>query len=84
MLMYALIALCLVLIGMVGLQFSYLFYADQLQKERRRHLARLEHRCEELSADLDAANRTIAEQASLLESFPTIDDEAWADVIEER
>jgi len=85
MLMYALIGLCLVLIGVVGLQFSYLFYADRLQSERRRHLIRLEHQCEQLSAELDAANRTIEDQAARLDSYETeTDDEAWADVIEER
>jgi hypothetical protein len=85
MLLYALIGLCLVLVGVAGLQFSYLFYADRLQAERRKHLERLERRCAELTARLDAADDLIAEQASRLESYGLrSDDEAWADVIEER
>ena len=85
MLVYALIGLCLVLVGIAGFQFSYLFVADRFQKERQKHLDKLEHRCAELTAQLDAADQVIAEQAARLETYGfKPDDEAWADVIEER
>jgi len=85
MLSYALIGLCLVLVGVAGLQFSYLFYADRLQRERRKHLERLERRCADLTTKLDVADQVIAEQAAQLASYGfKPDDEAWADVLEER
>jgi hypothetical protein len=87
MLMYALIGLSLVLVGIAGLQFSYLFYADRLNKERRKRVAELEHICHDLKARLETAERRVAEQEELIESLQPLtskDDEVWADVIEER
>lgn len=87
MLMYALIGLSLVLVGIVGLQFTYLFYVDRVYRERRRYLQDLEKRHRRLTERLEAAERRIAEQNDLLETiYPELgrDDEAWAEVIEER
>lgn len=85
MLMYLLIGLCLVLVGVTGLQFAYLFYVDQLTRERRKYIKVLEHRCADLSARLEEAEHRIAERDELLKSVcDKIEDEAWADVIEER
>jgi hypothetical protein len=83
--MYFLIGLCLVLIGVVGLQFTYLFYVDRLNRERRKYLTVLEHRCSDLAARLGETERRIAEQDELLEAvYANKEDEAWAEVIEEN
>lgn len=85
MLMYALIGLSLVLTGIVGLQFTYLFYVDRIYKERRQYLKDLERRYARLARRLDDAERRVAEQDRLLSTLhPDLEthDEAWADVIE--
>ena len=85
MFMYFLIGLCLVLVGVAGLQFTYLFYIDRLNHERRKYLKLLEHKCSNLAARLELAEQRIAEQDELLETvYHKKEDEAWADVIEER
>lgn len=85
--MYLLIGLSLVLVGIVGLQFSYLFYVDRIYRERKAYLRSLEQRYAKLAARLETAERRVAEQNDLLEMiYPEQgkDDEAWADVIEDR
>ncbi len=87
MLMYLLIGLSLVLVGIVGLQFSYLFYVDRIYRERKAYLRSLEQRYAKLAARLETAERRVAEQNDLLEMiYPELgkDEEAWADVIEDR
>jgi hypothetical protein len=87
MFMFALIGLSLVLLGIAGLQFSYLFYIERLYRERQKHLLALEHRCSALNDDLHAAKARIREQSELIASMyagSRVDDEAWADVIEDR
>lgn len=85
MLMFFLIGLCLVLVGVGGLQFTYLFYVDRLNRERRKYLIALEHKCSDLATRLIEAERRIAEQDELIETvYGKKEDEAWADVIEER
>jgi len=85
--MYALIGLSLVMTGIVGLQFTYLFYVDRIFRERKKHTKSLEQKCRNLNDRLEAAERRVAEQNDLLESmYPGLgkEDEAWADVIEDR
>jgi hypothetical protein len=83
--MYFLIGLCLVLVGVAGLQFTYLFYVDRLNRERRKYLKALEHKCSDLATRLSEAERREAEQNELLESvYGKKENEAWADLIEER
>ncbi len=87
MLMYFLIGLSLVLLGIVGLQFSYMFYVDRMYRERREYLRKLEKKHARVTDRLAAAERRVAEQNELLETvYPDLDreDEVWADVIEER
>ena len=87
MLLFALIGLSFVLIGIVGLQFSYMFYLDRLHIERKRHIHALEKKCNQLTERLEQADARIAEQARLFEiAYPGLrkDDEIWADVIEDR
>ena len=87
MLVVALIGLSFVLIGIVGLQFSYMFYLDRLHIERKKHLNELERKCDQLSERLEQAELRLAEQDRLLETaYPDLrkDDEVWADVLEDR
>ncbi|HEY2848071.1 MAG TPA: hypothetical protein VGI80_09655 [Pyrinomonadaceae bacterium] len=85
MLMYVLIGLCLVLLGVTGLQFTYLAYVDRMNRERRKYLKVLEDKYSDLSARLADAERHVAEQNDLLEQLsPGITEESWADVIEEK
>ncbi len=86
MLMYLLILLSLVLTGIVGLQFTYLFYIDRIYKERRKYLKDLEQKSSLLAKRLDEAERRIAEQNDVLIAvYPdyTPEDDSWADLIEE-
>jgi 16S rRNA C1402 (ribose-2'-O) methylase RsmI len=85
--MYALICLSLVLVGIVGLQFTYLFYIDRIYKERRKYLQTLENKHAKLVSQLETAERRIAQQDDLLNSLhPELAgaDDGWAEVIEER
>jgi len=86
MLMYALICLSLALVGIAGLQFTYLFYLDRVDKERKKLIHDLEVECRLLSERLSRAEITIAEQKRLLEmsNIEFEDGEIWADVIEDR
>lgn len=84
---YALIVLTMVLLGIAGLQFSYMFYVDRLNRERRDYLRQLERRAKNLKLKLDAAEEKVAEQHALLERFVPeymAEDDAWADVIDDR
>ena len=54
MLMLVLIGLSLVLTGVAGLQFTYLFHADKMTRERRKHLKALEQKCVQLTRRLEA------------------------------
>jgi hypothetical protein len=83
---YVLIVLLLVLVGVAGLQFTYLFYADRLDRDRRRYLKELERKAKELRSSLEAAEEKIAEQHALIEKFiPEYigDEDVWLEVIEE-
>jgi hypothetical protein len=87
MMMYALICLSLILLGVAGLQFTYLFYVDRLYRERRKYLQDLEYRYARLTARLEHAERRIAEQddmIALLAGDAPEEDETWEDIIEER
>lgn len=86
MLMFALIGLLFVLLGVTGLQFTYLFYVDRLYRERQKYLRTLESKHARLAAKYAEAETLIAKQEKLLGSASAEygrDDEAWADVIEE-
>ena len=86
MLLYILIGLCLSLTGVAGLQLTYMFYLDRIDRERKKRLYELEHQCKVLSARLKEAQMQLDEQAELLKGFyeEYEDEEAWADVIDER
>lgn len=81
-----LIGISLVLVGLAGLQFSYMFYLDRLHRERKKYLRQLEHRNIRLTERLEAAEQQIAEQTARLEKLVpeyAFDDEQWAEIIEE-
>ena len=86
MLLYVLIGLCLSLAGIAGLQLMYMFYLDRLDKERKKRVHELEIECRRLSNRLAEAKREIASKNELLAvAYPEFEDEeAWADVIDER
>ena len=85
MLMYVLIGLWLVLLGVTGLQFTYLAYVDRMNAERRKYLQALELKYSALAARLAEAERRVAEQDQILEDIsPGTSEEAWAEIIEDR
>ncbi len=64
----------------------YMFYIDRLDRERKKRLVELEHRCKQLSLRLAEAEFRIAEQDEVIEGLEAYDDrseDAWADVLEE-
>ena len=87
MLVFVLIGLSLVLLGVVGLQFTYMFYVERMYTERRKHMRTLERKAEELTGKLETAQQRLLEQDELLKNaYPELrnTEEAWADVIEDR
>jgi len=85
MLLYVLIGLSLALVGIAGLQFTYLFYLDRVDKERKKLVHQLEVECRRLSGRLSEAETRVAEQDLILNKLLIQSgDEAWADIIEER
>ena len=85
LLTYTLIGLSLALLGIAGLQFTYLFYLDRVDKERKKLIHQLEVECRRLSARLADAEARVAEQDLLLNKLLVeTNDEMWADIIEER
>ena len=86
MLLYVLIGLCLSLAGVAGLQLMYMFYLDRLDKERKKRLHDLEIECRRLSSRLTEAESELKTKNEMLEvAYPEFEDEeAWADLIDER
>ena len=85
MLLYVLIGLSLALAGVSGLQLTYMMYLDRIDRERQKRIHELEVKCRSLSRRLEEAEVRIIEQRRLLdEAYAEFDEEAWADVIEDR
>ena len=87
MLYYVLIGLCLSLVGVAGLQLTYLFYLDRMDRERKKRIVELELKCRDLHAKLDTAHARITDQEEVIENFEVLHsrgEEAWADVLEEN
>lgn len=84
MLSYFLIGLSLVLLGIVGFQFSYMFYLDRVYLERRRHIHTLEKERASLTKHLQTAETRVAELEQLLGIPAEKQSEVWADVLDER
>jgi hypothetical protein len=86
MLLYVLIGLSLSLAGVAGLQLTYMFYLDRLDRQRKKHVHELEAECRRLAKLLaDAEYELKLKNELLAHANPeSEDEEAWADVIEER
>jgi len=87
MLYYVLIGLCFSLVGVAGLQLMYLFYLDRIDRERKKRLSELEHRCSDLQSKLSASRLLIEEQKERIEDLEVLNnrsEEVWADVLEEN
>jgi hypothetical protein len=86
MLVYVLIGLCLSLAGVAGLQLMYMFYIDRLDRERKKRVHELEVEYKRLSARLaEAESELEVKNEMLATAFPEYEDEeAWADLIDER
>ena len=86
MLVYILIGLSLSLAGVAGLQLTYMFYLDRLDRERKKRLNEVERTCRNLIARLESAESYIAKQEEIIETFEAahLSDDNWADVIEDR
>ena len=85
MLDYILIGLLLVLVGVTGLQFTYMFYLDRLDRERKQHVRYLERRNKRLTEQLELAEQRLADHPAILAKVDpeyVFDDELWADVID--
>jgi hypothetical protein len=85
---YALIGLSLALAGLGALQFLYLIYLERIGKAYKKRINELENHNKYLSYRLHDAEQEIAEQNELLESLyedvEAEEEDAWADVIDER
>lgn len=86
MLLYVLIGLCLSLAGVAGLQLMYMFYLDRLDRQRKKHVHDLEMECRRLASLLAEADRELKIKTELIAvAYPEFEDEeAWADLIEDR
>jgi len=88
MLEYVLIGLSLVLLGIAGLQFTYMFYLERMDRERKKHVRYLERENRRLADSLARAEGRLSDQAAALEQvypeYTLCEDDAWTDVIEER
>ena len=87
---YVLIGLSLSLAGVAGLQFFYLVYMERIDREHKKRIHELERHTKYLTNRLNDAEQQIAEQNDVLENFfdgfdeELLEDEVWADVIEDR
>jgi hypothetical protein len=84
---YALIGLCLVLVGFVGLQLTYMFYIEKLYKMRIEHTRLLEREAKMLRLKVGFLEGKLAEKNALLEKYGIeneVSDEVWADILEDR
>lgn len=75
-----------VLVGVAGLQFTYTYYIERLDRERKKYLYQVERRAKRLSERLEAAEARISEQQAMLERLVPeyLADDAWAEIIDER
>ena len=84
--LYVLIGLCLSLAGIAGLQLMYMIYLDRIDGERKKRVHELEIECRRLTVRLAEAERELSMKDEILATaYPEFEDEeAWADVIDER
>lgn len=80
----ALILLSLVLLGISGLLFTYMFYLERVISDRRRLIHELETERQRLRSELMKAETRLERQEQRLKLAGLETDEVWAEVIEER
>ena len=88
MMLYVLIGLSLSLLGVAGLQFFYMIYLERIDREQKKRIHELERHCKFLSNRVSEAEAKIAEQTNVIENifeeFSEVEEEVWADVLEDR
>lgn len=85
MMLYILIGLSLSLAGVAGLQFFYMIYLERIGHEQKKRIYELERHSKHVSKRLSEAEQQITEQNEILESMTDeLEEEVWADVIEDR
>jgi len=84
--LYVLIGLSLSLAGVAGLQLMYMLYLERIDNERKKRVHELELECRRLQNKLaDAESELKSKSEMLAVAYPEFEDEeAWADVIEDR
>ena len=83
---FVLICLSLSLVGVAGLQFFYLAYAEWVKREHIKRIRELEAHTQMLSDKLFESELIIKDQSELIDSFygdSESKEEIWADVIED-
>ncbi len=83
MLLYVLICLSLSLAGVAGLQLTYMFYLDRLDKARKAHIRELESLCRRLQDEAEMLQSKLRrlEEEKPVSAVP--DDVLFAEVIED-
>ena len=81
---YVLICLTLSLAGVAGLQFFYMFYLAQMDREQKNRLRFLEMRCQELQKQVETAKYELSKSEKAVKPFNNElnEEEAWADMLE--
>lgn len=90
--LFFLILLCLILLGVAGLQFSYMFYMDRMDRERKKRLNDLEKHCKTLKQRLAVSESRLREKEALLLNLGTNEEtdlseselEMWDDILEDE
>lgn len=78
MLTFALIGLAFALIGVAGLQITYLLYLDRVLKEKKQLVRSLERRNQRLNDQINDLRRKATS-----EKVSTEEDEVWAEVLDQ-
>lgn len=86
---YVLIIVALSLAGMTGMQFFYMVLLERRDREQKKRIHDLEQRCLYLAGRINAAEgrrkkSVLSPLETSAEDSTKIEDDLWADFIEER
>jgi hypothetical protein len=87
LLVYVLIILSLSLAGLTAMQFFYMILLERRDREQKKRVRDLEQRCLYLADRINAAGRRTPKTVVAPESGDDsnqIEDDLWADVLEDR
>lgn len=89
LLIYALIVVALTLAGTTGMQFFYMILLERRDREQKKRIHDLEQRCLYLADRINSAKGKKAPAPTVLQNPPIdstipIEDDLWADVLDER